>query len=104
MESSRIIRWEDDGCEMNITVDSAGLDVLDDKSTLIEIVDFALTKGFSRFVGTAGNFEDDPDYVFIFAKPNYFDNDDCLVRNPAASEKINRIIIEKNAKVRGEKK
>ncbi|WHY94688.1 hypothetical protein QNK12_15030 [Neobacillus cucumis] len=53
MESSRIIRWEDDGCEMNITVDSAGLDVFDDKSTLIEIVDFALTKGFSRFVGTA---------------------------------------------------
>ncbi|WHY94689.1 hypothetical protein QNK12_15035 [Neobacillus cucumis] len=50
------------------------------------------------------NFEGDPDYVFIFSKPNYFDNDDFLVRNPAASEKINRIIIEKNAKVRGEKK
>lgn len=54
IDDTRIIRFEDDGFEMNITVESSDGNVLEDHDTLEEIVKLVVSKGFSRFVGTAG--------------------------------------------------
>lgn len=92
---TKIIYFEIAGFEMNIDVVSDGNDVLDDSKTLKEIVDLAVSEGFTRFVGTAGESDDKPEMTFIFSKEGYFDEDDCLVRNPEASIKINKLLAEK---------
>lgn len=45
-------------------------------------------------MGTAGEYNDKQELVFIFSKEDYFDKEDGLVRNFETSAKIDRMIAE----------
>lgn len=90
-DSTFISCIEDDGFEMNINVVVTTANLSLNEAILKELVELAVKKGFSRFVGVIEPYDSVLEWVFIFSKPDYFDNDDMLVANPIMKERIRKI-------------
>jgi hypothetical protein len=81
---------EDEGEEIIIYLKLNNSKQFKEREVLIEVINYAMDRGYSRFVG--GSAFDQPYY--FFSKPSYFDPDDMLVSDFELKRKVGFLIEE----------